>query len=70
MADVDKQSGAHVSYTKLKRHYELLLNGCNQLVEPDTEEEVEQSVVRITCVKAFLLLLLGYTHFADILVLL
>ena len=37
-----------------------------QLVEPDTEDdEVEQSVVRIACVKAFLLLILGYTLFAG-----
>jgi len=64
--EVVKHYGAHVSYTKLKRHYEELLNRCNQLVEPDTEEEeVEQSVVRAACVKAFLLLILGYTLFAD-----
>jgi len=29
------------------------------------EEEVEQSVVRTACIKAFLLLLLGYTIFAG-----
>ena len=63
---VNKHFGAHVSYTTLKRRYEELLNRCNQLVEPDTEEEeAEQSVVRTSCVKAFLLLLLGYTLFAG-----
>ena len=63
---MNKHCGAHVSYTLLKRCYEELLNRCNQLVEPDTEEEeAEQSVVRTTCVKAFLLLLLGYTHFVE-----
>jgi len=63
---VVKHCGAHVSYTTLKRRYEELLNRCNQLVEPDTEEErAEKSVVRTTCVKAFFLLLLGYTLFAG-----
>jgi hypothetical protein len=65
-AEVKKQRGAHVNYTKLKRRYESLWNMYNQLVEPATEEEaVEQSVVRTSCVKAFLLLLLGYTIFAG-----
>jgi len=63
---MNKHCGAHVSYTKLKKRYEELLNRCNQLVEPDTEEEhTEQAVVRTACVKAFLLLLLGYTLFAS-----
>ena len=35
-AEVKKQCGAHVSYSKLKRHYESLWNRCNQLVEPTT----------------------------------
>jgi hypothetical protein len=44
----------------------LLLNRCNQLGKPDIEEEeVEQSVVRTACLKAFLLLILGYTLFAG-----
>jgi len=65
VGQVVKHCGAHVSYTTLKRRYEELLNRCNQLVDPDTEEEVEeQSVVRIACVNVFLLLLLGYTLFA------
>jgi len=63
---VNKHFGAHVSYTTLKRRYEELLNRCNQLVEDLLEaKEVEQSVVRPAYVKAFLLLLLGYTLFAD-----
>jgi len=65
---VDKHSGMHVSYTTLKQRYEELLNRCNQLVGEDLseeEEEEEQSRVRPTCVKAFLLLLLGYTLFAG-----
>jgi len=55
-------SGAFVTYTALKHRYEHLLNRCNQLVE---EEEQELSRVRPACVKAFLLLLLGYTLFAG-----
>jgi len=64
MAEVKTQCCAHVSYTKLKRRYKLLRNRCNQLVEPNIEEEaVKQRVVRTACIKAFLLLLLGYTIF-------
>jgi len=63
---VNKHLGAHVSYTTLKQCYEELLNTCNQLVEDLLEaEEVEQSLVRPVCVKAFLLLLLGCTLFAG-----
>jgi hypothetical protein len=63
---VVKHCGAHVSYTSLKRCYEELLNRCNQLMDPETEAEAEeQMVVRTTCVKAFLLLLFGYTLFAG-----
>jgi len=40
------------------------LNRCNQLLEPDTqEEEDERAQVRLACIKAFLLLLLGWTIF-------
>jgi len=61
---VVKHCVAHVSYTALRRRYEELLNRCNQLVDLDTKaEEVEQSVVRTDCVKAFLLLLFGCTLF-------
>jgi len=63
---VGKQGAAHVSFGKLKRRYEELFNRCNQLLEPDTEEEYEEmGKVRLTCIKAFLLLLLGWTLFAG-----
>jgi len=58
---VGKQGDAHVSFGKLKRRYEEVLHRCNQLIEPDTEDEhAEQADVRMTCIKAFLLLLLSY----------
>jgi hypothetical protein len=61
MKQVNKNCGAHVSYTE-----EELLNRCNQLMEINTEEkEAEQSVFRTACVKAFLLLLLGSTLFVG-----
>jgi len=59
---VNNNSGAFVTYTALKHRYEHLLNKCNQLGE---EEEQELSRVRPVCVKAFLLLLLGYTLFVG-----
>jgi hypothetical protein len=66
MKELEKQFGAHVSYTKLKTRYYSLWNMCNQLVEPASEaEKEEQSVVRTVCVKEFLLLLLSYTIFAG-----
>lgn len=43
-----------------------MLNRCTQPVEPATDEEKEEkSAVRTACIKAFLLLLLGYTIFSD-----
>jgi len=64
--EVAKQGVAHVSFGKLKRRYEELLHRCNQLIEPDTEEEhAEQAEVRMACIKAFLLLLLGWTIFSG-----
>ena len=63
---VSNNSGAHVTYTALKERYEHLLNRCNQLLGEDlSEEEDEMSRIRPACVKAFLLLLLGYTLFAG-----
>ena len=63
---VDKHLGAHVNYIALKQRYEELLNRCNQFVGDDlSEEEEEHSRVRPACVKAFLLLLLGYTFFVG-----
>jgi len=57
---VARQGAAHVSFGKLKRRYEELLNRCNQLLKPDTNEVYEeQGKVRLTCIKEFLLLLLG-----------
>jgi len=60
-------SGAFVIYTALKERYEHLLNRCNHLLGEDLseEEEEELSHIRPACVKAFLLLLLGYTLFAS-----
>jgi len=64
--EVARQGAAHVSFGKLKRRYEELLNRCNQLLEPDTKEEYEeQGQVRLACIKAFLSLLLGWTLFAG-----
>jgi len=64
--ELTKQGGSHVSFGVLKRRYEQLLNRCNQLVEIDTEEEQqERAQVRLACVKAFLLLLLGWTIFSG-----
>jgi len=51
---------SHVSFGVLKRRYEELLNRCNQPIEIDTlEEQHERAQVRLACVKAFMLLLLG-----------
>jgi len=59
-----KQGAAHVSFGVLKRHYEELLNRCNQLLEIDTQEEQDEwAHVRLACIMAFLLLLLGWTIF-------
>jgi hypothetical protein len=59
-------SGAFVTYTALKRRYEHLLNRCNHLLAEDlSEDEEELRRIRTACVKAFLLLLLGYTLFAG-----
>jgi len=59
--------GACVTYTALKERDEHLLNRCNHLLGEDLseEEEEELSHIRPACVKAFLLLLLGYTLFAG-----
>jgi len=62
--EMTKQGVAHVSFGVLKRRYEELLNRCNQLLEPDTQEEQdERAQVRLACIKAFLFLLLGWTIF-------
>jgi len=60
-------SDAFVTYTVLKERYEHLLNRCNHLLGEDLseKEEDEMSRIRLACVKTFLLLLLGYTLFAD-----
>jgi len=58
--EMTKQGAAHVIFGVLKRRYEELLNRCNQLLEIDTQEEQdERARVRLACIKAFLLLLLG-----------
>ena len=64
---VSDNSGACVTYTTLKERYEHLLNKCIHLMGEDLSEEEEEELSRIrpTCVKAFLLLLLGYTFFAG-----
>ena len=64
---VSDNSGVCVTYTTLKERYEHLLNRCNHLLGEDLseEEEEELSHIRLACVKAFLLLLLGYTLFAG-----
>ena len=42
------------------------MNRCNQLLEPGThEEQDEQGQVRLAWIKAFLLLLLGWTIFSG-----
>jgi len=62
---VSDNSGACVTYAALKERYEHLLNRCNHLMGEDLSEEEELSRIRHACVKAFLLLLLGYTLFAG-----
>jgi len=63
--EMTKQGAAHDSFGVLKRRYEELLNSCNQLLEPDTQEEQdERAQVRLACIKAFLMLLLGWTLFS------
>jgi len=37
--EMTRQGAAHISFVELKRRYKKLLNRCNQLLEPDTEEE-------------------------------
>jgi len=64
--EMTKQGDAHISFGVLKRRYEELMNRCNQLLEPDTQEEQdEQAQVRLACIKAFLVLLLGFTIFSG-----
>jgi len=64
--EMTKQGDAHVSFGVLKRCYEELLNRCNQLLVRDTQEEQdERAQVRLTCIKAFLLLLLGWIIFSG-----
>jgi len=67
MEQVSNNSGAFVTYTALKERYEHLLNRCNHLLGEDLSEEEEEELSRIrpVCVKAFLLLLFGYTLFAG-----
>lgn len=63
--EMTKQGAAHVSFGVLKRCYEELLNRCNQLLVNDTQKEQdERAEVRLACIKAFLLLLLGWTIFS------
>ncbi|XP_024639944.1 protein MAINTENANCE OF MERISTEMS-like [Medicago truncatula] len=59
--------GASVTFTALKDRYDHLLNKCNHLLEENLSEEDEQELRRIrpACVKAFLLLLVGYMLFAN-----
>jgi len=64
--EVVRQGDAHVSFGKLKIRYVQLWSRCNELRQPDTEEEhVEHVVVRVACIKAFLLLVLDWTIFAG-----
>jgi len=62
--EMTKQGAAHVSFGVLKRRYDELLNRCNQLFGIDTQEEQdERAHVKFACIKAFLLLLLGWNIF-------
>jgi len=61
---VNTNSGAYVTITTLKERYEQLLSKCNQLLEDKNLSEKEWSRIQPACVKAFLLLLVGYTIFA------
>lgn len=63
--EVKNQWGSYVSFTRLKERYERPLNRCNQFEEPADEEEGEETLVRNACIKTFLLLLVGYTIFAN-----
>lgn len=65
--EVREQWGGYVSINHLRESYERLLNMCNQLEKPgdDEEEEEEHGLVRTMCIKAFLLLLVGLTMFAN-----
>jgi len=64
--EMTKQGAARVSFGVLKRRYEELLNRCNHLLEIDTQEEQdERAHVRLACIKAFLLLLFGWTFFPS-----
>jgi len=64
--EMTKQGAAHVSFGVLKRRYEELLNRCNQLLKIDTQEEQdERPHVRLVCIKAFMLLLFGWTIFSS-----
>jgi len=42
MEEVKKQYRGYVNYTKLKRRCETLLNKCNQLEEPASDEATEE----------------------------
>ena len=64
--EMTRQGAAHISFGVLKRRYEELFNMCNQLLDIDTKEEKdERAEVRLACIKAFLLLLLGWNIFSG-----
>ncbi|XP_039683068.1 protein MAIN-LIKE 1-like [Medicago truncatula] len=64
--ELTRQGASHISFGALKTRYEEILNRCNQLLVPDTEEEQEeQARVRLACIKAFMLLLIGWTIFSG-----
>ena len=66
LSEVTKKWGGYVTITHLKESYDRLLNKCNQLEQFGDEEEVEEQEIDTTiCIKAFLLLLVDLTIFAD-----
>nr|ABE87598.2 IMP dehydrogenase/GMP reductase, related [Medicago truncatula] len=50
--ELTRQGTPHISFGALKRRYEEFLNRCNQLLVPDTQEELdERAEVRLACIK-------------------
>lgn len=61
--EIVAQWGGNVSIPSLKKLYERHFSKCNELEDPTEEEELRQT--REYCLRAFLLLSVGVTIFAN-----
>jgi len=63
--EIGAQWGGNVSISSLKKLYERHFSRCNKLEDLADEEEEELRQTREYCLRAFLLLLVGVTIFAN-----